>query len=89
MDIHAQIDEIMDYFNFARVRKTMEALDWIWSSAENGVPSETEIRIVARRLLREVILGKYSFVSTGGLTASIEHAKLSLRFDVAEWTAGE
>ena len=32
------LDEIMDWFDFEKVAKTTEALNWKWVSAEDGVP---------------------------------------------------
>lgn len=59
------IDEIMDWFDFERVAKVMEFLNWKWVSAEDGVPSIGEIKKSARRLLKEAIKNKTS-IATGG-----------------------
>jgi len=47
------IDEIMDSFNFNRVAKAMEALDWGWAHSENITPTEYELRKKGRELLQE------------------------------------
>jgi len=51
-----QIDEIMDYFDFAKVRRVMEFLDWGWSDSNGGleIPSEYQLRKKARSLLQQV-----------------------------------
>lgn len=46
------IDNIMDEFNFAKVLKTMEALDWKWALPNNSIPSMDDLREEAERLLR-------------------------------------
>ena len=49
--VNKYIDDIMDNFNFAQVRKAMEALNWKWATS-NGVPTMDELRNQAERLLR-------------------------------------
>ncbi len=49
--VNKYIDDIMDNFNFAQVRKAMEALNWKWATS-NGVPTMDELRDQAERLLR-------------------------------------
>lgn len=55
-----QIDEIMDSFDFCLMRRVMEMLDWRWTTVneETGevgcIPTEYDLRTVARRMLREV-----------------------------------
>lgn len=66
----AQIDYIMDTFDFAKVRETMVKLDWTWQMAEES-PMEAELRQTARELLQG--LGpKITGRSTGGFYASID-----------------
>ena len=49
--VNKYIDDILDNFNFAKVLKTMEVLDWKWATS-NGVPTMDELRNQAERLLR-------------------------------------
>jgi len=49
--VNKYIDDIMDNFNFAQVRKAMEALNWKWATS-NGIPTMDELRNQAERLLR-------------------------------------
>lgn len=82
------IDDILDNFDFERVKKTMDALDWAWFST-GGIPSVSDIRREARRLLRECMKTKEIRISTGGLTARREEIEgktyYSLEFVVTEW----
>ncbi len=49
-----RIENILDFFEFERVRRVMEALDWQWAGAVDGVPSIAEMRRCARRLLEDL-----------------------------------
>ena len=87
------IEYILDYFDFDRVHKTMEALDWHWAST-GGVPMVGDIRRQARTLLKYVAARQEPeyFTSTGGLVVTKktfpEDPKplLELSFRVAEWS---
>jgi hypothetical protein len=50
----AMIDEIMEEFNFAKVFRAMDALDWKWGtfSGDKGTPSVDDLRKTAEYLLR-------------------------------------
>lgn len=88
------IDNIMDNFDFGRVAKTMEALNWKWvMSVPDEVPQEHDIRKAARKLLKSVpdtfIKDSYC-TGTGGLyvQAWYENTDLvlmELTFVVADW----
>lgn len=54
--LQKQIDEIMCWFDFNKVHKMMESINWTWGT-EKLPPSEGEIRETALRLLKET--GKY------------------------------
>lgn len=87
-----QIDEIMDTFDFRRVAEVMEYFEWEWCHADGRyeVPTESEIRASARRLLQEVSRNPPANVTTGGFTArSYEDGNLTLEFTLAEWTTGD
>lgn len=68
--IQAQIDEIMDTFDFEKVHAWMEHAGWVWSGAQEEVPSTSEIRRQGRQRLIEASI--YGFSSCGGFTASRE-----------------
>ena len=102
--VNKYIDDIMDEFNFAKVLKTMEALDWKW---RGETPSMDDLRETAERLLRGAAksrLGDYKdsywelgiINGTGGFqaTAFCDETKtritgLDLKFVVSEWDEGE
>lgn len=94
-----QIDYVLDYFDFEKVHKTMEALDWNWSTTE-GVPMIGELRSRARELLTEAVtkvkqnqeFGAGHTIATGGFRATAnryeddpEKIYLRLSFEVADW----
>lgn len=67
-----QIDFIMDRFNFSKVQRAMEAVNWAWAST-NGVPEEYALRVHARELLEEVANLEVGYsICAGGFTASKE-----------------
>jgi hypothetical protein len=47
-----QIDYVLDRFDFYKVKKTMDALHWLWYDTI-GVPEISDLRQCARRLLTE------------------------------------
>ena len=46
-------EEILDHFDFNKVHKVMEHLNWTWFEIGDEVPSVSDIRKKARALLRE------------------------------------
>ena len=78
------IDEIMDWFDFEKVAKVMEFLKWKWVSTEDGIPSVSEIRQSARRLLKDAIKNKTT-IGTGGLSATYDDGYLQLKFILTEF----
>lgn len=70
--IQEQIDQIMDTFDFAEVKRCMKAVGWTWDSDEP--PDEMELRRKARELLKQCATeGSKSrctcSTSNGGFTA--------------------
>jgi len=83
------IDGIMDYFNFEKVLKVMELLEWEWQDAEEGIPTLPELRQQARRLLKMAFQEKTN-TSTGGFHVRYESDAdggefIQLMFAVEEW----
>ena len=83
------IDGIMDYFNFEKVLKVMELLEWEWQDAEEGIPTVPELRQQARRLLK-MSLEEKTNTSTGGFHVMYESNEdgsefIQLMFAVEEW----
>lgn len=67
----AKIDDIMHNFNFEKIHKVMEMLDWKWAMTKFGVPTIEELKEEARRLLVEAANGETQ-VATGGFRAVCE-----------------
>ena len=80
------IDKIMDWFDFSKVHRTMVALEWKWASAEDGIPTEPEIRETARKLMEDAIKDKVS-IGTGGFRVHYDKKDdfISLSFVISEW----
>lgn len=56
-DPYNDISDILDYFDFERVKKVMDFLEWEWYGCCNGVPEIYDLRKRARELLNDVYLG--------------------------------
>ena len=88
------IEHILDEFDFYKVHKAMEALDWTWASSA-GVPTIGEMRRCARMLFKHAVEADSSSpnysTATGGFEVSrdlyVGDAKryYSLKFIVSEW----
>jgi hypothetical protein len=64
--IQHQIDNIMDTFDFKKVKSIMRYLKWKWNDEESS-PDEYEIRSHARHCLKEA--AKNAGYATGGFQA--------------------
>lgn len=88
-----QIEDLMDEFDFGKVKKTMDCLEWkYWESPDDEI-SLGELRRMARYLLQEVYDfddSPYECISSGGFHAVrqmfAEDSKkyLTLKFVVEE-----
>lgn len=84
----AMIAEVMENFDFEKVHKVMEYLDWKWSIGhdENVVPSVYRLMKQAEKMLDDVSRnddGMRIELSTGGLRAVFdENEDLELRFEI-------
>jgi len=65
----ARIAKVVGNFDFHKVRRVMELLDWRWQHAENGVPEIHEMVETATRLLNDLVEGNSKETGTGGFTA--------------------
>lgn len=84
-----KIDEIMDEFDFDKVRRCMLALGWKWTRL-GAVPEIPDLRKCARDLLRRVKgkpLGQEA--ATGGFRALSLGDNYRLTFEVAYWETCE
>lgn len=67
--MNVQIAQVLGEFDFQKVRRVMELLDWRWADAENGIPEIHEMVAVATRLLVDLKDFETHENSTGGFTA--------------------
>lgn len=89
------IEEIMNWFDFNRVHRAMDALGWSWFYTE-GTPSVKQLRECAEDLLSQTydkgksIPGDYG-IATGGFHAwyNYEYDQLELKFVVSSWETNE
>ena len=87
------IDYILDSFDFERVKKAMNALDWAYFDSEDDEVSIYELRKMARYLLKSLIPHadkKDYIISSGGFEATVNNYEdcdkpvFKLRFVVEE-----
>lgn len=92
--LYEQMGTIMECFDFTRVRKTMQALNWTWRGDANS-PSVNEIRNTAEDVMRMAVTGytegaPFYSTGTGGFTALILRydagPRLELNFNVERRT---
>lgn len=93
--LYKEVEAILDDFDFYKVQKAMQALNWTWSSTEPFVPELGELRRTARQLLSQAYVAldvqdEFS-VSTGGFKASgrvfprSSKKYLRLEFIISSW----
>ena len=85
LDAYA-IDNILDEFDFEKVHKVMEFLEWRWS---NAVPTIADMRRLARNLLKECAESDMLAIATGGFQVH-KHVidgtiYLTLEFVLTSW----
>ena len=91
--LEQMIAQIMEDFDFERVHKVMEFVDWKWmgTDGKEEVPSMYRLMKRAEELLRTCALhyGKESnhITSTGGFAALLDGETLSLQFHLEEATS--
>jgi hypothetical protein len=65
----ARIAQVLGEFDFQKVQRVMELLDWRWSSAEHGIPEIHEMVAISTRLLDDLVKGNHIETGTGGFAA--------------------
>ena len=97
--LYDMLEDIMDNFDFRKVARVMKFLNWKWASlnGEEHVPTETEIRTEARRLIISLIdkVGtdkEIRSVETGGFGVFFNEydgkPDITLRFILEDWNEG-
>lgn len=90
--IENMVSEVMEHFDFDKVRNVMLYLDWKWAieNGERTVPSSYRLMKQAESLLREVMQyypdTEFHSLGTGGFMASLDDGNLSLQFILEEMT---
>jgi hypothetical protein len=79
-----KVDKILDEFDFYKVNKIMNCLNWTWRN--EGVPTIAELRREARSLLKNACQNGSGILRTGGFSVEKTDDVLSLSFVVTEWT---
>lgn len=77
------IKEIMENFDFAKVRKVMLVFDWTWGSPPKS-PGIEELKEIAEQILIESTLdtgdcSDVHYVSTGGFEAACDWGQKGMR----------
>lgn len=96
----SMIAEIMEEFDFERVRKAMHALNWTWRGSKHS-PTVSELQETAEDLLISAIdgiqkerdmephvsycAGTGGFEATAALGQDRKISYLSLKFIISEW----
>jgi hypothetical protein len=90
-----QIEDLLDEFNFEKVKKVMDFLEWVYHDSPDKQVSIAELRKQARRLLKITYNAEPSptyYTSSGGFAVSRymypgdTQKYISLQFVVTEWS---
>ena len=93
-DYQEDIDFILDNFDFERVKKAMDALNWSYFDSEDGIVTVFELRKMARYVLKslvphadrkEFICGCGGFHATVNNYEDIDKPIFKLQFVLEEW----
>lgn len=92
---NTDIEDILDHFDFEKVKKAMDALEWKYGDSEDKVVSIYELRKMARYLLNSANNknpSEYWFTGCGGFEVERwmypgdTKKYFSLKFVVSEWS---
>ncbi len=90
-----QIEDLLDEFDFDKVKRVMDALEWVYHSTPDKQVTIGEIRRMARYLLENAYHANPSpeyFTSSGGFDVTRymypgdSKKYLTLKFNVTEWS---
>lgn len=87
------INKTLDNFNFDKVLRAMEALEWKWYlRGDMSIPHLTDLKVTSRYLLDKASFESFkskqpSTVGTGGFYATVDASDgyVKLWFEVASW----
>lgn len=90
--LDAQLTDILECFDFALMQRVMEFMGWRWAGVDEVtgaglfLPTEDDLRIVARRMLCEVAAAEGDATrQTAGFKATKRHGYLTLYFVAEYW----
>lgn len=90
-----QIEDLLDEFDFDKVKKVMDCLDWVYHDSADDEVSIGELRRMARRLLENVYNADPSpeyttacggFEVTRYMYPGDSQKYITLKFVVTEWS---
>jgi hypothetical protein len=90
-ELESHIEDVMDHFDFYRVKKVMDHLNWKWDSAEGCVPDIAEIRKLVRNLMGRVYHEYHRVrrdnvtIGTGGFYVTYNGLGFIVRFELESW----
>jgi hypothetical protein len=85
-----QVEEILVEFDFGKVYRVMHFLNWHWYDSHLPyIPDFHQLSVHAQKLLEEVSEYSSCRIACGGFLAENREGRLSLKFVVANWNAGE
>ena len=73
-NINKRIEYTLDFLDYSKIHKAMDALDWNWVGSTFGIPEAWELRQAARNLLTAAVstgkrTGGHTIYETGGFRA--------------------
>lgn len=93
------IDEIMDNFDFRKVAKVMNLMEWRLQVGkydndkpfhlQSAIPDESYLRTLARELMKRCVNEGHAATATGPFLVEAGKDYLKLYFVVCEWDAYE
>ena len=93
LTLQDHIDNVSDEFDFPRVYRVMQHLNWQWANTEGGTPTIGEMRRLVRKLMKDAYNDciRYGYdeytIGTGGFEAyyNKEYEFFEVKFVVCEW----
>lgn len=90
-----QIEDLLDEFDFDKVKKVMDCLEWVYHDSPDKQVTIGELRRTARRLLEyaykapnstDYYTGSGGFEVTRHMSCGDHQKYLTLKFVVTEWS---
>jgi len=79
------IETIMDEFDFHKVQRYMESVNWHWADCED-TPSVTLLRRTAKQMLMDAVKSKFTVISSGGFFIHRTENSIHLSFSLEEYS---